>query len=190
MGRQRPAWYYERQAREATARENYFKNRTPPTEDTAIESRGAQTEVYYRSLIMMDGTDHLIYTAQVPVSTLNLVTAAEAGLKTTLAAGETSSRLRGSGVKPTRVHWYRGSTNPVRRSTAWGTKVARYYDDGAGQSHRSMPFSKATGVFNADDVKDAFNALFGPGGSKRNLLGTANGRAYLSWESASVSANT
>lgn len=190
MGRQRPAWYYERQAREATARENFFKNRVPPTEDTTIQSRGAQTEVYYRSLIMLDGTDHLIYVTQVPAATLNLVTAAEAGLKTTLASGETASRLRGSGVKPTRLHWYRGSTNPVRRSTAWGTKVARYYDDAGGRSHYSTPFSRATGVFNADDVKDAFTALFGPGGSKRNLLGTQNGRAYISWETATVSANT
>lgn len=190
MSRRKPAWYYERQAKEATARENYYKNYTPPAEDTTIESRGAQTEVYYRSLIQLDGTDHLIYLTQVPAATLNLLTAAEAGLKTTLASGETASRLRGSGVKPTRVHWYRGSTNPVRKSTAWGTKVARYYDTAGGRSHYSAPFSKATGNFNPDDLKDAFTALFGPGGTKRSLLGTANGRAYISWETVSVSANS
>jgi hypothetical protein len=186
----KPAWYYERQARDASARENYFKNRTPPAEDTTIESRGAQTEVYYRSLIQLSGTDHLIYTTQVPAATLNLVTAAEAGLKTTLAAGETSSRLKGSGVRPTRVKWYRGATTPVRKTTAWGTKSARYYDDQAGRSHYSIPFSRATGVFGADDLKDAFVALFGPGGSKRNLLGAANGRAYIDWERATISAQS
>lgn len=190
MSRIKPVWYYQRQARDAEARNNYFQNRTPPAEDATIESRGAQTEVYYRSLIQISGTDHLIYTTQVPTATLNLVTAAEAGLKTTLGSGETSSRLKGSGVRPTRVKWYRGSTNPVRRTTPWGTRVARYYDDGGGRSHYSVPFSRATGVFNADDLKDAFTALFGPGGTKRNLLGSANGRAYIEWERATVSAQT
>jgi hypothetical protein len=190
MGRQRPAWYYERQAREATARENYFKNRTPTTEDTTIESRGPQTEVYYRSMIMMDATDHLIYVTQVSNRALQAVTAAEAGLKTTLGENEVASRLRGSGIKPTRIHWYRGSANPVRRSTPWGTKVARYYAEQNGRSHFSMPFSRHTGQFNADDLKDAFTDLFGPGGSKRALLGDSNGRAYISWETVSVSANT
>lgn len=190
MSRRKPAWYYERQAKEATARENYYKNYTPPAEDTTIESRGAQTEVFYRSLIQLAGTNHLIYTTQVAAANLSLLTAAEAGLKTTLETTETSSRLRGSGVKPTRVHWYRGSTNPVRKTTAWGTKVARYYDTGGTRSHYSVPFSRATGNFGPDDLKDAFNALFGPSGTKRSLLGTANGRAYISWEQVSVSANS
>lgn len=184
------AWYYERQAAQATARENYFRNRTAPQEETAIESRGAQTELYYRSLIQIEGTDHLIYTVQVPNANLNLLGASEAGLKTTLASTETALRLRGSGMKPTRIRWYRGSTNPVRKRTAWGTLSARYYDSAGGRSHYSVPFSKATGVFTADDLKDAFNTLFGPGGTKRSLLGAANGRAYIDWEKVTVSANT
>ncbi len=190
MGRIKKAWYYERQAQQATARENYFKNRVPPEEETTIESRGAMTELYYRSLIQIEGTDHVIYSVSVPSQTLNLVSASEAGLKTTLTTGETALRLRGSGLKPTRVKWYRGSTNPVRKRTAWNTLSARYYDNAGGRSHYSIPFSKATGVFNADDLKDAFTALFGPGGTKRSLLGSANGRAYIEWERATVSAQT
>ena len=188
MGRIKKAWYYERQAAQATARENYFKNRQPPAEETTIESRGAMTTAYYRSLIQLDGTDHLIYSVSVPSATVNLLTLAEAGLKATLGAGEVALRLRGSGMKPTKVKWYRGSTNPVRRRTAWNTMSARYYDSAGGRSHYSMPFSKATGVFNADDISDAFNALFGAGGTKRALLGSQNGRAYIEWESATVSA--
>lgn len=190
MGRRKPAWFYERQAKEATARENYYKNFTPPAEDTTIKDRGSQTEVFYRSMIQISGTNHLIYVTQVPATTLSKVSAAEAGLKTTLESTETALRLRGSGVKPTRIHWYQGAANPVRKSTPWGTKVARYYDTGAEQSHYSVPFSRATGVFDSNDIKTAFNALFGPGGSKRGLLGAKNGRAYLDWEHVAVSANS
>lgn len=185
----KPAWYYEKQATQAQARADYFRNRVPP-ETANIESRGASTDVYYRSLILTDGTDPLIFATQVPNTTLANLTAAQAGLLTTLPSGDVASRLRGSGVKPTKVHWYSGAANPTRRRTAWGTSVAKYYDEQAGRSHYSIPFSKATGAFTADDIRDAFLALFGPGGSKRSLLGTANGRASITWESATTSAQT
>lgn len=189
MGRIKPTWYYERQAQQAEARENFYRNRVPP-EQTDIESRGAQTDVFYRSMLLLEGTDHLIFSTTVPTDTINQVTAAEAGLLTTLASGDVATRMKGSGVKPTRIHWYRGSTNPVRRRTAWNTSVARYYDTAGGRSHFSIPFSRATGNFGPDDLNDAFRAMFGSGGSKRNLLGTANGRAYIRWETATVSAQT
>lgn len=183
------SWYYARQAEQATAREAYYRNRVPP-ESSAIESKGPSTDVFYRSLILLDGTDHLIFRTSVDNTTLGLLSAAEAGLLTTLGAGDVSQRMRGSGVKPTRVHWYRGATNPVRTRSAWNTSVARYYDTQGGRSHFSVPFSRATGVFNADDIADAFQALFGPGGSKRTLLGSANGRASITWERATISAQT
>lgn len=190
MGRMRPAWYYERQANEAQARADYYRNRTPPAEDTTIETRGAMTDVYYRSLIQIEGTDHLIYKTSVPQSTLNLVPAADAGLLTTLGVGQTASRLRGSGIKPTKLHWYRGRATPIRRRTAWNTTVAVYYDDAAGQSHYSIPFSRTTGNFDANDLKTAFEGLFGTGGTRRSLLGAANGRAQIEWESVTVAAQT
>ena len=190
MGRIKPVWYYQRQARDAEARNNYFQNRTPPAEDATIQSRGAQTELFYRSLIQRSGTEHLIYSIQVPTQTLGQLTAAEAGLKATLEEDEVALRLRGSGVRPTRIKWYRGSTTPVRRTTPWGTRVARYYDTAGQRSHFSIPFSRVTGVFDGDDLRDAFDNLFGPGGSKRGLLGQANGRAYIEWERVTVSAQT
>lgn len=187
MARMRPAWYYERQANEAQRRADYFRNQQPPAQPTSIESRGAMTDVYYRSMIQIEGTDHLVYATSVRSSTLGLVPAADAGLLTTLGTGTTGLRLKGSGVKPTKIHWYRGTASPVRRPTAWGTQVSIYHESG---THRSMPFSRATGVFNADDLKDAFMGLFGPGGTRRTLLGTANGRAHITWEEVSVSAQT
>lgn len=190
MGKIKKAWFYERQAQQAQARENFYKNRTPPEEDQSITSRGAMTDVYYRSMILLEGTDHLIFSTSVPNSTTQLLTAAEAGLLTVLPANSTASRMRGSGLRPTRVKWYKGSTNPVRKRTDWNTSVARYYDNAGGRSHYSLPFSRATGVFNADDVRDQFNTLFGPGGSKRGLLGAANGRAYIDWERVTTSAQT
>lgn len=183
----KPSWYYARQAEQAQARENFYRTYTPP-ETSTIESRGASTEVYYRSLILMDGTDHLIFRTSVDSATLNLVSAAEAGLMTSLASGDTAQRMKGSGLKPTRIQWYRGAATASRRRTAWNTSVARYYDTTGGRSHFSIPFSRATGVFNADDLTDQFQTLFGPGGTKRTLLGAVNGRAAIRWESATVSA--
>lgn len=187
MGRMRQPWYYERQAAEAERRANYFRTRTPPTEDRTINSRGATTDLYYRSLIQMEGTDHLNYSVSVPNATLTLLPATDAGLLTTLPSGETSQRLRGSGLKPTKIHWYKGRATPIRRPSAWQTSVAVYHED---NSHKSIPFSRATGNFDANDIKTAFNGLFGAGGTRRTLLGTTNGRAYLSWEKVSVSAGT
>lgn len=189
MGGPKKAWYYERQAREAKARETYFANREVP-ESATITPRGASQTLYYRSLLQLQGTEHLIYSVQVPTATLALLSASDAGLKNTLATTEIALRLRGSGVRPTRLHWYRGSANPVRRRTAWGTSVARYYDSTGGRSHYSIPFSRATGNFGPDDLTEAFNGLFGASGSKRALLGEQNGRAYISWERATVSAQT
>lgn len=190
MGRIRPAWYYERQAREANARQTFFANRQPPDEDTTIESRGASTNVFYRSLNLRNGTDHLIFATSVLSANLALLSAAEAGLTTTLSGTDVASRLRGSGVKPTKVHWYRGTANPVRRRTEWNTSVARYYDTQGGRSHYSVPFCRASGVFDGDDLIEAFNGLFGPSGTRRALLGPANGRAYLEMEKNAVSATT
>jgi hypothetical protein len=189
MARMRPAWYYERQAQQAQARADYYRNYVPPAEDATIESRGASTDLYYHSLIQMNGTDHVMYKVSVPNATLTLLPAADAGLATTPGTA-TPLRLRGSGLKPTKIHWYRGRATAIRRRTAWNTSVAVYYDDQGGRSHFSIPFSQATGVFQPDDLKQQFETLFGPSGTRRNLLGAVNGRAYIEWERATISAQS
>lgn len=183
------AWELRRQADQAAAREAFFQNRTPP-ESADIESRGASTDVFYRSLLLREGTDALIFRTSVPSRTLELVSAADAGLLIAAPTNSAPLRMRGSGLRPTRINWYRGTANPVRRRTAWGSSVARYYDTTGGRSHFSIPFSRATGVFDAGDLTEAFDNLFGVGGSQRALLGTQNGRASITWERASVSAQS
>ena len=186
MGRMRQPWYYERQAAEAQRRADYFRNRTPPAEDSSINTRGATTDLFYRSLIQKEGTDHLTYQVSVPNSTLTLLPATDAGLLTDIG-NAVSQRIRGSGLKPTKVHWYKGRATPIRRSSAWNTRVSVYHEAG---SHKSIPFSDAAGEFTAKDLQTRFETLFGTGGSRRTLLGSANGRAYITWETASVSAKT
>jgi len=186
MGRIKPSWYYERQAQLANAREAYYRDRTPPTTPTTIESRGASTSLFYRSLNMISGTDHLIYGVDVYDDTLARVGAGPLGLMTALGAGEVALRMRGSGIKPTKAHWYRGTTTPVRTTTPWGSRVSRYYDDQGGQSHFSAPFSRASGVFNGADLMDAFQGLFGASGTVRAQLGAQNGRAWLELEEVNV----
>ena len=186
MGRIKPAWYYQRQAQISQAREQFFANRTPPTTPTTIESRGAATDLFYRSLNMRNGTDPVIYRVSVYNSTLQRVTATQLGLMTALGGTDVALRLRGSGVKPSKIHFYRGRTNPIRTTTPWGSRVSQYHDDQGGQSHFSAPFSRATGAFTGADLQDAFEDLFGPTGSARAQLGAANGRAWLELEQVSL----
>lgn len=189
MGRMKPSWYYERQATEANAREQYYVNRQPPAEGATIQSRGKATEAFYRSLIVKDGAESRIFKVQVADTTIAKVTLAEAGLKPTLAATEFAYSIRGSGVTPTKVFWYKGDTTPSRKRTPWNSSYIKYYDDAGGRSHFSMPFSKVSGEVTPEDLKTAFNTLFG-GSKKDTLLGAENGRAYMVLERVPQSVNT
>ena len=180
MGRIKPAWYYQRKATAAQAREDYLEANPPAPPDGTIDQRGASTDLFYRSLTMTDGTNPLIFQVSVLEATLQLVDATQLGLLETLGVDEVALRMRGSGIKPSRVHWYEGATTPTRSRTPWGTSVAKYYEG----SVYSAPFSQRVGVFSAQDLRANFDALFGPGGSERALLGTRNGRAWLELESS------
>lgn len=183
MGKMKPLYQLQKQLQNRQAREQYYSNYQGPPEDTVLTPEGDATTVYYRSLHIVDGSDHRFFTSSVPEVTLQKVTAAQAGLVLVLPADTTSTPLRGSGVKPTLAHWYKGKTNPVYKSSPWGTKWAQYYESDAGKSHFSIPFSKATGVFDSADLMTAFGAVFAPGGNaNETLLGTRNGRAYLELE--------
>lgn len=187
MARMKPAYYYERQAAEATARDAFYRNRVPPN-NTTVKNRPSVV-AYYRSLLIRQGTDEAVYKVSVKQAAINLVTLAEAGLPESVAATIFPLVMRGSGVKPSQIHWYKGDSTPVASRTPWQSRVIRYYDKTGPQSHYSMPFSRATGVFTPTDLKTAFNALFN--GTKRvGLLGTANGRAYLELETAPIATDT
>lgn len=182
-------WYYQRQANIAEARNAYFANKGPSTPGP-IQERGASTGLYYRSLTLTDGTNPLIFSVQVPNDILALTPAAILGLKETLGVGEVALRIRGSGVKPSKIHWYEGTATPVRTNTPWGSSVSRYYDNTGGRSHYSAPFSETTGTFTASALREDFEGMFGVGGTHRNLLGLKHGRAWLELEQAPVSAMT
>lgn len=189
MARIKPAYLLARQAQIAQAREDYLRTNPPSASTGAIESRGASTTLYYRSLALTDGTNPLIFDVNVFNDTLALIPAADLGLMETLGVGEISLRLRGSGVKPTRIHWFEGASTPVPSVTPWGSRVVRYYDN-TGQSHFSAPFSERTGAFTASALRENFLELFGVGGPRRGLLGLKNGRAWMELERAPISVNT
>lgn len=187
MARRRPAYRLQRELNEANARETFIENYTGPAPDTVVNSRGPSTELYYRSLVQTVGADRVIYKVNVNNQTLLQVPAVDAGLLTTLTASQTPQRLRGSGVKVSRLHWNQGRANPVYVTSRYGTSYPRTYVAG---SNKSIPFSVATGAFNADDLNDQFQILFGNGGTRRALLGASNGRAYVELERAPISANS
>ncbi len=193
MGRGiKPAWYYKQQMEQAEARENYFKNRPAPVPPATVNDRGPSTTLFYRSLLLKNGTDPVIFRVNVLNATVGQsgkLGVADVGLLETLPANTMAFPTRGSGINPTKVYWQKGDTTPTRQTTDWGTKWTRYYDPTPGSSG-SSPFSKASGTFDAGDLQTAFNGLFGANGTKRSLLGTENGRAWLEYERMPVSANS
>lgn len=188
MPRMKPAWYYTKQATEAQARATYYQNRTPPT-NTTVNSRGPSVSAYYRSLLMVQGTDHLIIKVPVLQATVALVSLVDAGLKSTLASGETAISRRMLRLQPSTIRWYEGDPSPVAKTTAWNTRYIKYSKAGRGV-YKSIPVSKATGTIDADDIQLVFDGLFGPSGTKLGLLGTSNGRAWLDFEKMSITANS
>lgn len=185
----RPSWYYERQATIANAREAYRRS-NPPTPPTTVRGRGPTTDVWYRSLALVDGTEHRVFKTAVDNDTLSIVTAANAGLATTAPVDTAIFPLRGSGLTPTKLFWQRGIATPTRVRTPWGSSYIKYYEGNNTdniRTHYSMPFSKATGPFSAADLRAAFNTIMS-GGGRTTMLGAENGRAYLQLERAPISA--
>lgn len=182
MARRKPAYLYKREADRAEARENYYRTHVPP-EKTTVDQKNTKT-LFYRSLLIKAGADHRVFTVYVGTRSLTDIGGFGAvGLLETLPANTDSTSIRRSGIKPSRIHWYKGDSTPTARRTPWGSRVIRYYDNTGNQSHFSTPVSKGSGSFTSDDLQTTFNSLFSPAnGSKKGLLGPNNGRAWLSYE--------
>lgn len=189
MGRIKPAWEYERLAAERKRREDYLKNK-PRSTNTAVQGRDEVTR-YYRSALLKDGTNHELYKIRVDNAALTLLGAGRTpalGLLTAVPEGEIAMRLRGSGLKPSRISWYKGAASPVASTTPWGTRVSRYYDRQGNRSHYSAPISKGTGAFTLADVVTAFNTIVA--NDTTTLLGAENGRAWLDLETVAIAVSS
>jgi hypothetical protein len=188
----RSSSYYERQAEEAKKRETYMRNRPPRPVGATVTQKGGTTTTFYRSMLIKQGSSPAIFSVDVLTTSLDAVGGATAcGLLATMPtdAGtqNTPLRVRGSGMKPSRAHWYKGVASPSVRQSKWGTNWTKYYDN---NSHQSVPLSDATGTVVAiADVQTVFNSIFS-GATKTQLLGTKNGRAYLEFERVSLSSRT
>lgn len=194
----KPAWYYDRQAKEAAARETYFRNkpRTTRAAGTAIAQKDTVTR-FYRSLFLLDGTEHRQFRVDVDSSALTKIGGETiAGLTAVGEAGKLILSVR-ENLKPTRATWYSGKASPTVAVTAWGSVWTKYYDTtGTGADARSsysMPLSSVAATFDSKDIITKFNGIFqaaaGTGGNT-TLLGAKNGRASLSLEKVSTATNT
>ena len=184
----KPAWYYQRQAQEAQARAQYFANRQP-SEDTTVTQRSPGRDVFYRSMLIINNSEPAIFRTSVAQDTLGLIPPATAGLLLQLPQNAVAFPLRGSGVKPNLARFYKGATTPVAKRTAWNTRYISYADSSRG-SHKSIHLSKTTGIITPAEIQEVFNSIFITGANRAALLGAENGRAYLRFESAPVSAQT
>ena len=187
MGRMKPAYYYERQAAEAVAREAYYRTRTP-SDTTTVKNRPTTT-LYYNSLLVRNGADAVVYKVSPSTAGLGIITAAEAGLMAAPPTGKQPLNMRSSGVTPTKIHWYKGDATPSASRTPWNSRVIKYYDSTGTQSHYSLPFSRVVDTFDSRDLQTAFNALFS-GTRRTTLLGAENGRAYLELEKVPIATDT
>lgn len=92
--------------------------------------------------------------------------------------------IRGSKIPIVKVNWYFGDSSVVVvPETAEHGRWIKKYDEKNGTSHKSLPFSIATGTFNATTVNinaiiTAFNAKLDTEAKKTAILGD-NGRAEL-----------
>lgn len=187
MGR-KPAWYLERQLQEAQARENYYKTYVPP-ESGEVQQREKST-AYYKSLNLKSGANHLLFKVEVGTASLSAIGGiAAVGLLDTPPENTVPLPARNN-IKPSRISWYAGKATPTVGRTAWNTRKVTYYDKVGDQSHFSVPVSDAGATFTSQDLVSKFNALFGPSGSKRSLLGAKNGRAWLDLEEYTISSGS
>lgn len=186
MGRIKPAWYYEKQATEAKAREEFYRNRKP-TDSTTVKKRSRRS-MFYRSLFLKNGTEASYLKVSVSEAALSLLSAANAGLLAELPEGKFAYPIRGTGIKPTMISWYKGATTATAKKTSWGSRWIQYYDKTGDQSHYSLPYSLTTGNVTAAALRAGFDGLFNSNdGTQKSLLGEDNGRAWLDLESVPLS---
>jgi hypothetical protein len=187
MGR-KPAWQIERQLTAARAREAYYLSNIPPESGT-VEQRD-KTTYFYRSLNIKSGTEHTVFKVKVDNASVTGSTgigSADAAGLLTAAPANTSPLSVVNNVKPSRIYWYAGKATPTVGRTPWNSRRVTYYDSANGRSHFSIPVSEPTGEFDAADLVARFQLLFGPTGTKKGLLGTKNGRAWLEIEQFTTS---
>ncbi len=199
MGKAKPAYYYERKAAEAKARENYYRTRAPrPRAGGTVVQKDLETYIY-RSLFLKfttgagdaTGTDHIPFRVSVGKGSLGKLgggtaAAAKVGLLTTGAPGalgELARPIRGTHIHPSKIVWSTGTATPTPETTPYGTTWIKYYAnaEGAAQSNFSAPISKATGDFFPQDLVASYKAIFSDA-AKVGLLGAKNGHAELELE--------
>lgn len=186
MGRIKPAWYYEKQATEAKAREEFYRNRKP-TDSTTVKKRSRRS-MFYRSLFLKNGAEASYLKVSVSEAALTLLTEESSGLLAELPDKKFAYPIRGTGIKPTMISWYKGAATATAKKTTWGSRWIQYYDKTGDQSHYSLPFSLKTGDVTASALQAGFDGLFNSkDGSKKNLLGDDNGRAWMDLESVPLS---
>lgn len=111
----------------------------------------------------------------------NLGSLADAGLVDTVASDAVVVEInRGSKIAVVRLRWYYGDASPEVKTTAYGTRWIKKYDDKNGQSHWSLPYSVASGAFTLNTIIDRFKTQFNnTDGTKTTSVLGANGYAEL-----------
>lgn len=177
MGKARNSYQIQHLLDIAKEREAFRKNRKITTPKT-YQKRADSETIYYRDFTTANKV--LILTAN--TKALELIGGAAAvGLLSAIPAGSTPVTVRGLNYPIVKIHWFSGTDTPVAHTTAWGTRVIKYYKnaDGSAQAFYSLPISVATGAFHLSDIITNFQALFNPNnGTKKALLG-ARGIAQL-----------
>lgn len=168
-------------AREAERRQNLISNPKP------YKAKAAENydTAYYRDpleagLILQVTVNKEAYTK------LGGLTAA--GLLATVPDGAVVvPKVRGDKRKLITISWFYGDDTPVVvPATATRNRYVKFYDKNGNQSHYSIPFSVATGVFTLSTIITNFTTLFNKtNGTKREVLGV-HGQVFLKFGNETI----
>jgi hypothetical protein len=111
----------------------------------------------------------------------NLGGADDAGLLLVVPENAVVTEInKGSNLPIVRLRWYFGDASPEVKTTAYGTRWIKKYDQQGGQSHWSVPYSVKEGAFTLNTILTRFNTQFNnTNGTKLATVLGANGYAEL-----------
>lgn len=186
----RPAWYYQRQAEYATARETYYRTRQPNSNTNVIAR--PTTKLGYRCLLLRVGTNVPIIKLPTSDRAITFFQASRLNLLETIPdAAENRVIPKPYGFRPSMVSAMRGTGTPraVRAFNGTGRRMVRYtpagIDGSTEQAYYSAPIADDTEVPTVTGLQQAFSTL---ANALRSTLGDY-GRIGLELERISSSAS-
>ncbi len=160
----RPAWYYQRQAEYATARETYYRNRQPNASTTVVAR--PTTKLTYKCLLLRVGTSVPLVKLPCSDKAITFFQASRLNLIETVAEADVGRVIpKPYGFSPSKVSAMKGTGSPraVRAFNGTGRRMVRYtpagIDNTTEQAYYSAPIADDNATPTVAGVRAAFKTL-------------------------------